>query len=160
MNLQSQIKPVILVIDPDPMTMTAIAASMHLSGYESYCAQDGEAAIKAAQETSFDLIICDVNIDGENGIELCREIHELPKNVDAPVMYISAGQMPDIIRRSNDDGSSYYLRKPFDPKVLLELVERALWMPHLIKTNIKHGAEPIRDAVSQGMGRAEEVKSL
>jgi CheY-like chemotaxis protein len=46
-------------------------------------------------------------------------------------MFLSGAQIPDIIRRSHAAGGTYYLRKPFDPEVLVELVQKALWMPHL-----------------------------
>ena len=53
---------------------------------------------------------------------------------DVPLMFLSGAQIPDIIRRAHAAGGTYYLRKPFDPQVLLELVDKALWMPHLIGT--------------------------
>lgn len=138
MNAQNSAKPVILVIDPDALTLTAIAASLHLTGYECFCARDGEAAMKAAQAEPLDLIICDVNVDGDKGLEICKQIRDLPLRSDVPVMFISAHQSPDIIRRSHDAGGTYYVRKPFDPEVLLELVDKALWMPHLVETRLKH----------------------
>ena len=138
MNAHNTAKPVILVIDPDALTLTAIAASLHLSGYECFCARDGEAALKAGVAEQLDLIICDVNVDGDKGLEICKQIRELPMRSDVPVMFISAHQTPDIIRRSHDAGGTYYLRKPFDPAVLLELVDKALWMPHLVETRLKH----------------------
>ena len=138
MNAHNSAKPVILVIDPDALTLTAIAASLHLTGYECICARDGEAAMKAAQAEPLDLIICDVNVDGDKGLQICKQIRELPLRSDVPVMFISAHQSPDIIRRSHDAGGTYYVRKPFDPEVLLELVDKALWMPHLVETRLKH----------------------
>jgi hypothetical protein len=48
-----------------------------------------------------------------------------------PAMYLSSGQIPDIIRRHDEMGGSYYLRKPFDPGVLLELADKAMQMPVL-----------------------------
>ena len=41
-------------------------------------------------------------------------------------MLPSAGQIPDIIRRRDGGHGTYYLRKPFDPAVLAELIEHAL----------------------------------
>jgi DNA-binding response OmpR family regulator len=137
MKIHNSARPVILVLDPDALTLTAIAASLHLTGYECLCARDGEAAVKAALAESLDLIICDVNVDGDRGLEICKQIRELPEREDVPVMFISANQTPDIIRRSHDAGGTYYLRKPFDPEVLLELVDKALWMPHLVETRLK-----------------------
>jgi DNA-binding NtrC family response regulator len=51
-------------------------------------------------------------------------------------MFMSSAQIPDIVRRSHEAGGAYYIRKPFDPEVLIELVAKALWMPHLVQTRI------------------------
>lgn len=40
-------------------------------------------------------------------------------------------------RRFRAAGGAYYLRKPFDPEVLTELVEKAFWMPHLATKYVK-----------------------
>lgn len=137
MKLRQQDPATILVIDDDPLTLTAVAAALHLVGHESHCARDPEAALKAARSLSLDLIICDVNLDGESGLELCREIRQLPAQADVPVMFVSSSQVPDIVRRAHEAGGAYYLRKPFDPNVLLELVDKALWMPHLVNTRLR-----------------------
>jgi DNA-binding NarL/FixJ family response regulator len=55
---------------------------------------------------------------------------------DVPVMFISASQLPDIVRRSHEAGGAYYLRKPLDPEVLVELIDKALWMPHLVQSRL------------------------
>jgi CheY-like chemotaxis protein len=137
MKSATQDPAIILIIDDDPLTLTAVAASLHLGGHECHCAQDSEAALKAARALSLDLIICDVNLAGESGLELCREIRCEPGLEDVPVLFMSASQLPDIIRRAHDAGGAYYLRKPFDPEVLIELVDKALWLPHLVNTRVR-----------------------
>jgi DNA-binding NarL/FixJ family response regulator len=52
-------------------------------------------------------------------------------------MFVSSQQLPDIVRRSYEAGAAYYLRKPFDPEVLIELVSKALWMPHLVSGKLR-----------------------
>ncbi|MDX1943913.1 MAG: response regulator [Pirellulaceae bacterium] len=126
----------ILIIDHDPITLTGTAAVLDLAGYVCHCARDRQAALKAGRTIALDLVICDVNLGGESGLELCREIRRLPGMQDVPLMFVSASQLPDIIRRSHDAGAAYYLRKPFDPNVLSELVGKALWMPHLIQSQL------------------------
>lgn len=129
---------VILVIDSDPITLTGMAAVLDMSGYECHCARGEEAAVKAANQLPLDLIICDVNLAGESGLDLCRAIREIDGLSDVPLMFVSSSQRPDIIRRTHEAGAAYYLRKPFDPEVLIELVNKALWMPHLVRTRIEH----------------------
>jgi DNA-binding response OmpR family regulator len=127
---------VILVVDDDALTLTGVAATLDLAGYECHCARDAEAALKVSRAVSLDLVICDVKIQGESGLELCKELRQQPGNEDVPVLYVSSSQSPDIIRRSHEAGGAYYLRKPFDPDVLTELVGKALWMPHLVQTRV------------------------
>src|SRR5439155_924558 len=59
-----------------------------------------------------------------------------PGMQDVPVMFISRTQLPDIVRRSHEAGAAYYLRKPIDPEVLIDLVGKALWLPHLVHSRI------------------------
>ena len=132
---------VILIIDSDPITMTGMAAVLDMSGYECHCARGREAAMKAAETLPLDLIVCDVNLHGESGLDLCQEIRQKETLSDVPLMFVSSSQRPDIIRRTHDAGAAYYLRKPFDPEVLIELVNKALWMPHLVRTRIEHSEQ-------------------
>jgi DNA-binding response OmpR family regulator len=128
---------VVLIIDEDPLTLTGIAATLNMVGYECHCARDAEAAGKAVRSLRLDLIICDANVDEGQGIELCQELRKEEGTEDVPVLFISSGQSPEIIRRKHDAGGTYYLRKPFDPDVLIELVGKALWMPHLVRTHVR-----------------------
>lgn len=127
---------VILIVDHDPLTLTGVAAVLSMAGYECHCAQDSAAARKAAQTLPLDLIISDVMIGGESGLALCEQLRQMPGVQDVPTMFISSSQGPDIVRRSHEAGGAYYLRKPFDPEVLIELVAKALWMPHLVQSKV------------------------
>jgi CheY-like chemotaxis protein len=137
----------LLVIDYDPLTMMGTAAVLDMAGYVCHCARSRHAALKAAQTIALDLVICDANLGGESGLELCRELRSLPGMQDVPVMFVSTSQLPDIVRRSHDAGGAYYLRKPFDPEVLVELVGKALWMPHLVQSRLsmhQPAPQPVR----------------
>ena len=129
--------PVVLIVDPSGLDLTATASLLHNTGYDVHCAQDRNAAIKAAARLTIDLIICDTAIDCEQEISLIDQLRQLPMLSDVPVMYISANQSSDIIRRVDGGMASYYLRKPFEPEVMLELVDKAMWMPHLVNNHIQ-----------------------
>ncbi|HZL90245.1 MAG TPA: response regulator [Pirellulaceae bacterium] len=129
---------VVLVVDDDPLTVSGIAAVLSAAGYECHGARDQAAALAAARSLALDLIICDVNLAGESGLELCRQLRKQPGMDDVPVMFTSSSQIPDIVRRSHEAGGAYYLRKPLDPEVLLELVGKALWMPHVASMRVKY----------------------
>jgi CheY-like chemotaxis protein len=146
--------PVILIIDSDPIMLTGVAAVLNMQGHECHCASDETAAIKAADDLPLDLIICDVNIHGKSGIELCNRLQDECGHTDVPVMLVSGTQVADIVRRAHEAGGAYYLRKPFDPDVLIELVDKALWMPHLVRSRIEHEEEAIETQSSQTPSQA------
>ncbi|MEX2175915.1 MAG: response regulator [Pirellulaceae bacterium] len=126
----------ILIIDEDPLTLLAAAATLDTAGYICHCARGRQSALKAAATIGLDLVICDVHLADESGLEVCRDLRRLPGMQDVPVMFVSASQLPDIVRRSHEAGGAYYLRKPFDPDVLVELVAKALWLPHLVQSRL------------------------
>lgn len=136
MNPIHQQKPLVLVIDDEPTVLGEVAATLSGAGYACHCSSSGEAALQFVANDTPDLIISDINLDGQNGLELCEKIKQGQGMADVPLMFLSGAQIPDIIRRSHAVGGTYYLRKPFDPEVLLELVQKALWMPHLIGNHL------------------------
>ena len=122
-------QPVVLVIDDDPQVLSEVAAVLNPAGCVCQCCNTPEAAVRLAHSTVPDLIICDMHLDGRSGLDVCDEIKADPPLRDVPLMFLSATQIPDIIRRIHDAGGAYHLRKPFDPDVLMELVDKALWSP-------------------------------
>jgi len=136
MNATTREPAEILLIDDDQQALTSTAAALDSAGHIVYQARDRLAAIKVARAEALDLVICDVNVGADSGLELSRELRRLPGMQDVPVMFISRTQLPDIVRRSHEAGAAYYLRKPVDPEVLIDLVGKALWLPHLVQTRL------------------------
>ena len=133
-------KAVILIIDNDPLTLTGMAAVLNQAGYTCHVARDSEAALRGAASICPDLILCDVEIEGDAGLEICDDLHALAGMDDVPVVYIAATRRPDIVDRVHAAGGAYYLSKPLDPWVLLEVVDKALWMPHLVSSHMQNQA--------------------
>ena len=146
MNAISREPAEILLIDADPLAQRAAAEVLKEAGHSVFQARDRASALRIASATALDLVICDVHLGPENGLEACRELRRLPGMQDVPVMFISGTQLPDIIRRSHDAGGAYYLRKPLDPEVLIDLVSKALWLPHLVQARLAR-LEPAAPAV-------------
>ncbi len=133
---------VVLVIDPDPLMLTAVAAVLDLSGYECHMARNAGGGLQAASSLRLDLVICDVDLPDQSGFELCREVRRLPNCERLPFLFVSAGQSDDMVQRARQAGGVYYLRKPYDPEVLIDLVEKAIWLPHLVNARIEGAEQP------------------
>src|SRR5205085_3758632 len=126
----------ILLVDDDPTALAAATTALDSAGHIVYQARDRISALRIARSEALDLVICDVNVGVDSGLELSRELRRLPGMQDVPVMFISRTQLPDIVRRSHEAGAAYYLRKPLDPEVLVDLVGKALWLPHLVQSRL------------------------
>jgi CheY-like chemotaxis protein len=126
----------ILLVDDEELALASATEALDSAGHIVYQARDRMAALKIARAEALDLVICDVSVGGDSGLELSRELRRLPGMQDVPVMFISRTQLPDIVRRSHEAGAAYYLRKPLDPEVLTDLVGKALWLPHLVQTRL------------------------
>ncbi len=129
-------QPLILVVDDEISVLEEVATILSGADFTCRCCTNADDAIAAAEAKPPDLIISDINLHGRSGLEMCEQIKQSEALAEVPVMFLSGAQIPDIIRRSHDVGGTYYLRKPFDPEVLVELVNKALWMPHLVATHI------------------------
>jgi len=130
-------KPVVLVIDPDPLTLTAIAAMLDTAQFKVYCARDRVAAVQGAKKLALDLIICDESVDASAGEEIVAELRSIPNREDVPILYMSHRQLPDIISRNTQSGVAYHIKKPLEPKLLMETIDKALFELPLINQHIK-----------------------
>lgn len=127
---------VILTIDDELEILEGLNRILTAAGYIAHCAADTQTALQLADDLRPDLIISDINLGGQNGLALCERIKKIPGLGGTPIMFLSGAQIPDVIRRAHAAGGAYYLRKPFDPQVLLELVDKALWMPHVVGSRL------------------------
>ncbi len=121
----------VLVIEEKQEILEQVTSALAAGNYSVRCYTTAAGALAAAEEIPPDLIISATSLNGESGSELCERIRQREGLETVPVMYLSSGQIPDIIRRHDEMGGSYSLRKPFDPGVLLELADKAVQTPAL-----------------------------
>ncbi|MDR1960355.1 MAG: response regulator [Planctomycetaceae bacterium] len=126
----------VLVIDDEQTVLNELCDMLGKNGFETTPCLSADDALQAALDDTFDLIISDINLGMESGLELCQKIHRIDTCHETPVIFLSGAQIPDIIRRSHVAGGTYYVRKPFDPSVMAELVDKAMWMPHILHAHI------------------------
>jgi CheY-like chemotaxis protein len=127
----------ILVADPDAESLLRIASILIGENHRVVTAKDAVTAIALAQHETLDLLITDIRLGRWSGLELITTVRMDPEKRDLPVMFVSAHQTPGVIRRSYDSGDAFHVKKPIDSQVLTELVEKALWLPHLVKNHLE-----------------------
>lgn len=114
----------ILVVDDDPSLLKVVTMRLKSEGYDTQSAQDSEAAMVLARKTPFDLVLIDLKLGQESGIDLLEELKkELPEL--AAIILTAYGTIDSVVT-AMQKGAQNYLTKPVAAKELLTQVEIAL----------------------------------
>ena len=114
----------ILVVDDDTDTRLVLAAMLRQFGGEVTAADSVEAAITEASSRSFDVILSDIAMPGEDGYSLVRRIREIST---VPMIAVSAiGSGTEDREKALRGGFAEFLRKPVDPRQLATTVARVI----------------------------------
>ena len=116
-------RPVILVVDDEAAMRKYVAANLKARGYEVLTAADGSEGLKLIAERPFDLLILDIMMPGPDGLEILQAVR---RDMDVPVIVLSARGREDDKVRALDLGADDYLTKPFGVEELLARVRAAL----------------------------------
>ena len=122
----------ILLIDDEKGIRDTIHLSLVSAGYDVELAEHGEEGLRILKAQDIDLVICDILMPGKEGIETIMEIRNSGSDVaiiamSGGGMYLRESSTLDVVLDSAEwFGANYTLRKPFRPKELLELLDKAL----------------------------------
>lgn len=124
MNNDKQKAVDILIVEDDEQLREAICDTCEISGYSVVCAKHGHAALVKLEESSFKLVITDIQMQPMGGVELIEIIQK--KYPDIPVVamtaYASIEKAVDIMRL----GAADYLVKPFEAETLQAVISRLI----------------------------------
>jgi two-component system OmpR family response regulator len=130
--------PQILIVDDDREISTLLAEYLEKNGYRAVTAGDGKAMSKALQETRVDLIVLDLNLPGEDGLTLCRNLRT---HSNVPVVMLTARGEPLDRILGLEMGADDYLPKPFEPRELFARIRSVLRRTHALPPNLQ-GSHP------------------
>lgn len=143
----SILQPTILVVDADEVACQSACAALKSNGYQAIAAADIAAAIWTASDSDLvlDLILCDLKVDQQLGSDIVNAIQRMPFRKDLPAMFTSQHQVTDVVLKRHAKRGAYHIKKPYDLELLMDLVDRSLWMPHLVNSHIEkhHTAQPL-----------------
>lgn len=113
----------ILVVD-DEENIRRMLNRMLSGTYTCALAANGAMARKFLDAQSFDLVLCDVNMPGESGVDLARHIVSAHK--DTAVIILTGVDDPEISNAAIEAGAYGYVMKPFNPNELTINILNAL----------------------------------
>lgn len=107
----------ILAVDDDDRLRELLKRFLTREGHDVTTAKDAASARKLMATMSFDLVILDVMMPGEDGLSLLKSVRE--KKHDTPVILLTARGLPAERIEGLRIGADDYLSKPFEPEELV-----------------------------------------
>ncbi len=126
----------ILVVDDESAIRHLVSAALSGFGHECETAPDAAAARTLLQKNAYDLIIADVNMPGESGLDFLD--HVIQTRPDTATLILSVLDDPRITQRALDIGVYGYVVKPFEVSGLCINVEAALRRRELETANRRY----------------------
>ena len=120
----------ILVVDDEPDIRSLLGECLVVAGFETVEAGDGDEAIAAVQAERPSVILLDVNMPRQGGMEVLPELKRIAP--DVPVIMCTARMDVPTAVRAMQLGAYDYLTKPFDPELLVLTVKRACERQELV----------------------------
>ena len=148
MENQAVKPPMILIVESDPLLLTGMSAILDQKGYRCFLARETSVGLKATQAMTFDLIVLSFGRDALKAANDACLLRGHDSTRELPVLFLADSFETNWIEPLNLAGGVYCLPKPIDPDVFLDLVEKALCLPHLAVAKIApHKAHFARDWV-------------
>jgi len=150
----------LLLVEDEPEIQDFLKQPLADAGYEVDTAKDGRTAIQLASGKKYDVLIVDLGLPDQDGIDLILQLRR--SGISSPVLILSARRSVDDRVRGLEQGGDDYLTKPF---ALAELLAR---LRNLLRRNLPTSEEATRlrvldlelDFISRRASRGEEVLNL
>jgi DNA-binding response OmpR family regulator len=126
-------QPRLLVIEPNRAYLGLMARRLAQFGYRMATAETAQAGLAEIYRIPADLILCEVNLPGTNGIELARMIRDDPVHSSVPLLVVVGRSDPAAAIRAFEAGADGVIRKPCHFEVLAACIARQLSRAEALK---------------------------
>jgi DNA-binding response OmpR family regulator len=151
----------LLLVEDEPEIQSFLKQPLANAGYEVDVAKDGRTAIQLASQKKYDVLIVDLGLPDQDGIDLILQLRR--SGMSSPVLILSARRSVDDRVKGLEQGGDDYLTKPF---ALAELLARLRNLLRRRNLTTNEQATRLRvldlelDFISRKASRGEEVLNL
>lgn|SRR3989442_10105949 len=112
----------VLVIEDNPASLDLMTYLLKAFGHTPLSARDGLAGIEVARRERPDLVLCDIQLPGADGHEVCRQLKKDPELKNVPLVAVTAYAMVGDREKLLGEGFNGYLSKPINPQTFIDQV--------------------------------------
>nr|WP_111301276.1 response regulator transcription factor [Paracoccus saliphilus] len=113
----------LLLVEDDADMAAMLAAYLQRQGFYITRADSRDGALAALRSGRVDLILLDVSLGPDNGVQICAEIRQAQ---DVPIIMVSALSADHQRMAGYEVGADDYIAKPFNPDLLLARIRAVL----------------------------------
>ena len=124
MDSQSATSRRILLVDDDRGLRLALSTLLKDAGHDVETAGDGPEALALLRERAFDIVLLDIGLPSMSGLDVLAQARALA--TPPLVIMMTADDTPETVLESVRRQAFRYLRKPFPPNTIVEVVNDAL----------------------------------
>ena len=135
-------KPKLLLIEDEEDIAALIKLQADISGYKLHVEVDGLNGYRAIEREKPDLVVLDLMLPGQSGLDICRKMKNDASLRHIPIVMLSAKSEEIDVVLGLELGADDYVTKPFSPKVLFSRIKAV--------TRRKSEAETVPDVLSFG----------
>lgn len=129
----------LLVVDDEPAIRELVRFTLSRSGFECIEAGDAAAAKRLISSERPDLLLLDVMMPGQSGLDLARELRSKDASKDIPIIMLTARGADQDKIRGLDVGADDYMTKPFSPGELVARINALLRRSSLDQSEVQLG---------------------
>ncbi|MBI4577803.1 MAG: response regulator, partial [Planctomycetes bacterium] len=133
----------VLVVDDEAAARLGMRRALEADAHRVVEAPDGEAALAALEAAPADLVFLDINMPGQDGLEVLSRIRGRPRA--PPVVMVTAHGSERVAVEAMKRGAYDYLAKPYDVEELRLVARRALDHDALAREN-----RALRESLAEG----------
>lgn len=112
----------ILVVDDESDILELLEYNLKKEGYEVKTAQDGKSAVEKAIKYQPNLILLDIMMPNQDGVETCRQLREAPETANAFIIFLTARSEEYSEVAAFENGADDYITKPIKPRALMSRI--------------------------------------
>jgi len=112
----------VLVVDDEPDILDLLEYNLAKEGYKVKTASNGKKAVEVAAKFVPDLILLDIMMPNQDGVETCRQLRENPDLYNTYVVFLTARSEEYSEVAAFDTGADDYITKPIKPRALMSRI--------------------------------------
>jgi two-component system alkaline phosphatase synthesis response regulator PhoP len=112
----------VLVVDDEPDIIEILKYNLQKEGYEVATADDGIKAVKVAAKFLPDVILLDIMMPNQDGVETCLQIRQMPDLKNTFIIFLTARMEEYSEVAAFDVGADDYITKPIKPRALMSRI--------------------------------------